>query len=309
MLRRVTSCARHLENSSRSSAHQWRALRISAMIVYESRFLTRGEVWFDNSPTSVPVDWILYHQRPEPIPRGSWRPFYTRLIDLSQTPDALFEQMDGFTGADIRKAQKKDQTVGQLLEPLSRDVLERFYEFYDQFAARKNLPPTDRHWVERTAAAGKLDLWAANGPGGERLGYHVFYRAESRVRSVHSASVHAQESSKEVQRKIGRANRFLVWTCMLHYREKGVRDFDLGGWYNGKTDAARLGINKFKEGFGGAVVCEYEGEQLLTLKAWSAVKTARWLETLKQWRRPNGMSGPRRSRSARTELHSTAFKE
>jgi lipid II:glycine glycyltransferase (peptidoglycan interpeptide bridge formation enzyme) len=73
---------------------------------------------------------------------------------------------------------------------------------------------------------------------------------------------------------------------MLAYRNQGIEKFDLGGWYNGTTDQARLGINKFKEGFGGKVVCEYEGEQILSLKAWAAVNMARFLEKLKQSRPP-----------------------
>ena len=71
---------------------------------------------------------------------------------------------------------------------------------------------------------------------------------------------------------------------MLYYREHGLGIYDLGGWYNGTTDLGRLGINKFKEGFGGNVVCEYEGEQILTAKAWSAVTTARLWQKVKDWR-------------------------
>src|SRR5437879_4316976 len=175
------------------------------MIVYQSRFLTRGEVWFDNNPTSAPLDWIVYHQRSQPVPKASWRPFYTRLIELTQEPDALLSQMDGFTAADIRKAQKKDLTVGQRLQPLEANTLAEFYEFYDRFASWKNLRAADRHWFERTAVAGKLDVWAAKAPDGKRLAYHVFYCDHNRVRSVHSAALYAEESSKEAQRKIGRA--------------------------------------------------------------------------------------------------------
>jgi hypothetical protein len=31
------------------------------MLVYKSRFLTRGEVWYDEEPDGVRVDWI-YHR-------------------------------------------------------------------------------------------------------------------------------------------------------------------------------------------------------------------------------------------------------
>ena len=80
-------------------------------------------------------------------------------------------------------------------------------------------------------------------------------------------------------------NRLLIWNCMLHYRNAGLEIFDLGGWYNGTTDTARLGINKFKEGFGGKVVREFEGECLRTMKARAALLTARLLTKWRHRRR------------------------
>src|SRR5207237_661697 len=247
------------------------------MIIYQSRFLTRGEVWFDNAPGSERVDWVLYHQRSQPGTKGNWRPFYTRVIELSTPTDSLLAEMDGFTAADIKKAEKKDQTICNKIDATEPKALCAFADFYDRFAAIKNLGPADRHWLERTALAGKLDLWGADGPEGERHAYHVFYRDARRVRSLLAASLYAEESSKEAQRKIGRANRLLIWTCMLHYQSTGAEIFDLGGWYSGTTDTALLGINKFKEGFGGKVVMDYDGEHIRTIKAWAALLTARLL--------------------------------
>jgi len=159
------------------------------MIVYQSRFLTRGEVWFENHPSREPVDWIVFHQRAQPCPKGNWRPFYTRVLDLKQNPDALLRQMDGFTASDIKKAENKDQTTCQRLEANDASVLEEFYEFYDRFAAWKQLPPADRYWLARTAKASKLEIWVANDPDHVPLVYHALYRDGNRARSVHLASV------------------------------------------------------------------------------------------------------------------------
>src|SRR5262245_37316586 len=125
------------------------------MIIYHSRFLTRGEVWFDNEATSEPVDWIIFHQRSQPIGKGKWRPFYTRIIDLTQPPDALLAQMDGFTASDIKKAAKKDQTFCRKMDSRDQTALREFADFYDRFAAIKHLGVADRPWLERTAQAGK----------------------------------------------------------------------------------------------------------------------------------------------------------
>ena len=150
-----------------------------------------------------------------------------------------------------------------------------FYEFYNRFAEWKQHEPANRKWLARTADAGKLDLWKAIGPDGVPLVYQALYCDRNRVRSIHLASLYAEASGKEAQRKIGRASRCLHWNCMLYYRSNGIGLYDLGGWYNGTEDLARLGINKFKAGFGGKVVCEYEGDKLLTIRAWVAVTAAR----------------------------------
>lgn len=254
------------------------------MIIYHSRFLTRGEVWFDNQPTSECVDWIIYHQRSRAGSKGKWRQFYTRVVDLTQNSDALLGQMDGFTAADIKKAGKKDQTICQRINAKDEAQLREFADFYDRFAIIKHLGGADRPWLESTAQAGKLDIWTADSSEGERHAYHVFYCDPIRVRSFHAASFYANASTKEAQRKIGRANRLLIWECMLYYQAQGVKTFDLGGWYNGSTDSALLGVNKFKEGFGGQVICEYMGEELKTFKAISAVTAARILRKWKEQR-------------------------
>jgi hypothetical protein len=247
------------------------------MIIYHSRFLTRGEVWFDNAVGPEPVDWLVYHQRSAPLPRGHWRSFYTLAIDLRPEPAAIMAQMDGFTAADVRRAEKKDHTICRKLDPSAHATLDAFVDFYDRFAAQANLGGADRTWLGRTAQAGALDIWAADDPEGQRLAYHVLYRGPKRVRSFHSVSFHRDACSKEARRAIGRANRLLVWTCMLHYREAGAPLFDMGGWYNGTSDAALLGINRFKQGFGGKILCEYQGEVVVSLKARVVMALARLL--------------------------------
>jgi hypothetical protein len=146
------------------------------------------------------------------------------------------------------------------------------------------LGPIDRAWIERTAETGKLDLWTAQNPEGATLVYHALYREGNRVRSLHLASMHSEAVEKEAQRKIGRASRCLSWNCMLHYQGQGVQVYDLGGWYNGTTDLARLGINKFKKGFGGQVICEYECQKIVTFKGRTVLTAARAFGKLKERR-------------------------
>ena len=71
------------------------------MITYRSRFLTRIEVWFDDEPGDTrSADWILYNQRPSPVPGASCRYFYTYLIDLTQSREQLLAVRGG-AGAQV----------------------------------------------------------------------------------------------------------------------------------------------------------------------------------------------------------------
>jgi hypothetical protein len=86
---------------------------IVAVFVYRSRFLTRGEVWFDDGPDGRSIDWVLYRQCSRPIPKSAWRFFYTRLIDLSKSPEQLLAEMKDTTVAKIRQATEQDRTCIQ----------------------------------------------------------------------------------------------------------------------------------------------------------------------------------------------------
>src|SRR6476661_1694574 len=81
------------------------------MIVYKSRFLTRGEVWFDDPPGRNSVDWIIYNHRSKPVRRARTKPFHTLLIDLTASPDELLAQMGKDTVYKIKRARDKDNVT------------------------------------------------------------------------------------------------------------------------------------------------------------------------------------------------------
>jgi hypothetical protein len=53
---------------------------------------------------------------------------------------------------------------------------------------------------------------------------------------------------------------------MLRFKAAGISVYDLGGWYEGDTDRAKLDINRFKEGFGGSIVKTFNQEFGITPK-------------------------------------------
>ncbi len=266
---------------------------MSLMITYRSRFLARGEVWFDNEPDPArPVDWIIYRQRSHPVPGARSRPFYTPVIDLSLSEEQLVGRLSSDTAYKIRRARERDKIVCECLDPHDRAVMDKFEEVYNQWAALKGLQPLNRARLEGMAAVGLLDMSAARHPLDGVLVYHANYRDNTRAVGVELPSLYPTRSDSAARNLVGRANRYLVWSGILRYKEQGLRYFDFGGWYFG-DDPARLRINDFKRGFGGQLECGCECEQIVTLKGWVVTSATAVLARLRS-PRVGRSQGPRR---------------
>ena len=254
------------------------------MITYSSRFLTRGEVWFDNEPDDAQsVDWIIYHQRSRPVPRAKWRYFYTSIIDLTQSCEQLLAQLNQDTAYKIRRARDRDKILCEGCDPRDPAIISLFEQMYNEFAAMKGLYRLDRARMESMAAAGVLDLSVAKDPQGNALVYHANYRDPWRATELELPSLYRKLTDSAARNVIGRANRYLIWSDLLRYKEQGLKYFDFGGWYPGTTDQALLKINDFKRGFGGQVVREYECERILSLKGWVVLHAAELLKQAKRF--------------------------
>jgi hypothetical protein len=250
------------------------------MITYTSRWMTRGEVWFDHEPGSGNLDFILYNQRTKPLPHTRSREFYTLVLDLRASPQELLAQMDKTTVYKIKRARERDKIICESCDTSDPSVLRAFADYYDPFAKQRGWTLMDRHWLTKTAEAGALDLTRARSPEGEILVYHTLIRTKTRVRGLHSPSFFRDNSDSATRSYVGRANRFLHWHSMMRFKEEGVSIYDFGGWYTGKVDEGRLRINEFKRGFGGEIVCNYNCEQVLTLKGRLLLAAARSLRRL-----------------------------
>ena len=252
------------------------------MYTCQSRFLTRGEVWYDDEPgDAASVDWLLFRHRSSPFPGSTWKFFYNYVVDLTRTTGQLSQQLNKDTAYKIRRARDRDRILCECCDPRDPAVLDRFEEMYNPFAATKGLSRLDRAEAESMAAAGAMDLSVARDAQGNALVYHANYFDRRRATQLYSPSLYWKFSDSGTRNLIGRANRYLFWNDLLRYKEQGLQCFDFGGWYPGTTDQALLKINEFKSGFGGQVIREYVCERILTLKGRVVLTTARLLKRVK----------------------------
>jgi len=261
------------------------------MITYKSRFLTRSEVWFEDEPgDNLSADWILYNQRPTPVPGADCRYFHTYCIDLTQSCEQILGRFNEDTAYKIRRARDRDKIICECCDSSDPAVMDQFEAVYNPFAALKGLLPLNRARVDSMVAAGALDLSVAKDSQGNALVYHANYRDQHRATELYLPSLYRKLSNSAARNMIGRANRYLIWSDMLRYKEQGLKYFDFGGWYPGTTDQALLKINEFKRGFGGEVMREYRCEKILTLKGWLVLQVARSLKQSKLF--PYGTKKP-----------------
>jgi len=251
------------------------------MYICKSRYLTRGEVWYDDEAGNTrSVDWIVYHQRSQPVPGAAWEYFYNYVIDLNEPVEKLQAQLNQDTAYKIRRARERDKIVCEQRDSRDSAVLAQFEEMYNRFALTKGLAPLERTRVESMAAAGMLDMSVAKDAQGNVLVCHANYRDHQRATQLYLPSLYRSLSDNGARSLIGRANRYLTWSDILRYKDQGLKYFDFGGWYPG-SDPEMLKINEFKRGFGGQVLREYQCEQIVTLKAWLVLNGAR---LLKRWK-------------------------
>src|SRR5947208_6488548 len=124
------------------------------MFIYQSRFLKRGEVWFDNEPDRSGVDWILYRNRSCPVPGVKWRYFYNRLIDLSKTSEDLLAEMEPKMLAKIRTAEQEDNICCEWCPLVNGKTFDGIEEMWNQSVeAKKRWGKLNRDWLAKMISA------------------------------------------------------------------------------------------------------------------------------------------------------------
>ena len=95
------------------------------MISYRKWFLRIVECWNGEAPAPGNADLERYFQQAEPRPGMLCRPFYTILIDLSRSDEALLTRIKRGTRYEIRLATAKDQLSYLSLSKIESDMREQ----------------------------------------------------------------------------------------------------------------------------------------------------------------------------------------
>lgn len=209
--------------------------------------------WFAEQPD--PADargFAIYYQAKSIVPvRGFVREQkHTKFISLAGSEDDIFEQIGKNTKPKIKQALAEGGLRFSLIE-----AADEVRELYNEFARSKGRPPLDErtfrsYWRNMTATKISLD--------GDPLVMHAFLVDEGLKRANHlySASLFRSTDDSDRRARIGRANRALHYLNMLHFRDRAITTYDLGGYAFGTQDPELQQVNEFKDSFGGQLIEE-----------------------------------------------------
>jgi len=247
------------------------------MIRIKGRGAVYGEVWYDEEPPRDPgVDILQYRRGAIPIADGPHTPFLSLVTDLAAGDDAIFDKFGKSCRYQIRRAESKDGLCMEFItEPESR--LDEFGAFFDAFATQKSFAPCDRQWLVAACKARQLALSSAS-RNGEALVWHAHVLCGKTAGLYYSVSCFRNRDN-DYRALVGRANRWLHWRDLLHFKHIGMQRYDWGGLFEDESTPEHAGINKFKKDFGGWQERTYHRSVPVTV-------TGRvWLPLRNAWRR------------------------
>jgi hypothetical protein len=267
---------------------------------FPGRICTVGEAWFEYPAATDGIDLLSLRQVAQSYAQSDI--FATMVIDLGRTTDDIFAAMHKDCRYQLRRAMKEEFTC-EIIEPdaLRRapGLIREFIRFYDAFSRARGQQRLDENYLRRLAEAGLLWFSVARHQG-QPLAWHSLVVHGGRARMLYGSRDH-RSNSPQHEKQVSNANRWLVWQNITAFHALGQRWFDLGGWYAGSTDTQLLGVNKFKESFGGTLRQEYDclvpltaAGRLYACALHQRHRAAAAIESLRRWsRRANPLRAQR----------------
>jgi hypothetical protein len=199
------------------------------------------------------ADLFYIHHVTGPQTIGSWSPFVTSLIDLTQSESAIFQSFNATTRKQIRRAEQTDGFTYTGPDSDS-DTVKHFLHFLRTHGRGKIAPPS-RGRLRSLIDSELIALTSARDAADNVLVWHAYIVSASRARQFY-----AVRTSDSVDRAtVGRANRWCFWRDIQLFRAAGFARYDLGGLPRPEQDRHLRGVTQFKLGFGGSLVQEYSG--------------------------------------------------
>jgi lipid II:glycine glycyltransferase (peptidoglycan interpeptide bridge formation enzyme) len=235
------------------------------MLVIDKKILMFDikEVHFSNNPFDMDgCDFLIFPFCRNKVDAKGFVRYQklTSIIDLTQDLDTIWSKFHRDTYKGIKRAEREDVRI------LVNSRYEQFFDIYKNFIRKKEIDSIFGSIGVETAS---LDTMKKKGTlfvaeyRNEILGGMLFLEDDSNIETLVSASKRL-ERGKEEKAIIGCANRLIRWETIKYAKEKGIKEFDLGGLFpedKVDKDPIKKGINSYKLSFGGDVVTGFTYEK------------------------------------------------
>jgi len=190
---------------------------------------------------------------------GDIKPFKTILVDLTLSEDEIYNQFSKHLKRRLRKVDKEESLRYCIDFDPSEKLIHEYYEYFMEFASNKGIYECDLDRMIEFSKQGKLAIaWVEDESIETKLVFHTLIVDENRARHQYSASItFLYINDNNMKTLIGNANRKLIWENMKSFKEKGLKEFDMGGVTMDPNRPEMNGIDRFKLEFGGLLVEEF----------------------------------------------------
>lgn len=168
-----------------------------------------------------------------------------QVVDLSKSEDELWADLTSDARRQIRQARE----AGLVVERVDwAEHLDHYYELHVATYARTGVQPHPRAYfagiAAHTAPSDHSVLWSVRTPAGDVLAYHN--AAWFGVGAYYHTGCSAQNAG------LFGASYLLFWESMLGAKHAGIRWYDCGAVFPGKTSSEKQkSLSTFKTKFGG----------------------------------------------------------
>jgi len=209
------------------------------------------EIWFADYPIDIKgVHSIAFMACKKKVNLNDFRrqPFTTLVIDLTQDLDYIWRHFD-------RKSCKYmiNRAIKERVQIKLNADWDEFYMLERNFRQKKGLPIASPIPDEIKGRGAVLLTAYLNG---ELVAGQLYLKDDTHMRWLRAASKRLEVNRKKAI-LIGCANRLLIWEAIKYAKEKGIKEFDMGGYYIGPPNEELEKINIFKKSFGGTIVTKY----------------------------------------------------
>ena len=186
---------------------------------------------------------------------------YTIIIDLTQDLDTIFKNMKKEVRYKINKAQRSGVIIRK------NEDFDKFFKIYRHFIQKKGIKSLfDIFGVGSTS----FESMKRNGTlfvakhNDELLIGTLCLEDDSHIEAWLGGSTRFNADSNK-KKIISYADRLIDWEIIKYAKEKGIREFDLGGIWSEEEaakDIVKQGINDFKLRSGGELVTRYSYQKI-----------------------------------------------